>query len=58
MLYPTNWVLEFLIFLSSSWRVPKVPARDYLSKVDNPGRSVPTAKSQVECTMRKAEYRW
>ena len=51
-------VLIFLIYLSSSWQVPNVPSWYHFSKVDNPGRSVPTATSRVDCPTIKAVYRW
>ena len=37
---------------------PKFSFPGPFSIVDNPGRSVPTATSRVECTTRKACYRW
>ena len=52
------WVLAFFRSLHSSCQAPNVPDWDHLSRVDNPGRSVPTAMYRVECPMIKAGQRW
>ena len=57
-IYSGSWVLAFLSYLSSPWQVPNALSQDHFYKVENPGRSVPTVTSQVECPRRKAEYRW